>query len=144
MDVPQCPSLGKFAWVFLEGVGKHIQQKLVEGIQALGGVKFQLAIKIQLKRTNSVAQSTHILRSVTNRKLPYRPARSSLARQCFAHHSRDVSEMDPTRLWLGGRQNPNSLTGHRPITVHERKLLRITISGNEKKKKSSHQRKRRR
>ncbi len=48
MDVPQGHSLGADPLTFLEGVRPQIRQKLTEEILAIKGVKFQLALKVQL------------------------------------------------------------------------------------------------
>ena len=52
MDVPEGHSLGADPRDFLEGVRPKIHQKLVDKILALNGVKFQLALRIQLRKTN--------------------------------------------------------------------------------------------
>ena len=48
MDVPQ--GLGADPLTFLEGVRPQIRQKLTEEILAIKGVKFQLALKVQLRK----------------------------------------------------------------------------------------------
>ena len=50
MDVPQGHPLGADPLTFLEGVRPQIRQKLTEEILAIKGVKFQLALKIQLRK----------------------------------------------------------------------------------------------
>ena len=52
MDVPQGHPHGADPRVFLEGVRPQIRAKLEEEIKALGGVKFQLALKVQLRKDN--------------------------------------------------------------------------------------------
>ena len=52
MDVPQGHPNGADPRAFLEGVGLQIQAKLEEEIEALNGVKFQLALKAQLRKDN--------------------------------------------------------------------------------------------
>ena len=51
MNVPQ--GLGADPSTFLEGVRPQIRQKLTEEILALKGVKFQLALKVQLRKERS-------------------------------------------------------------------------------------------
>ena len=50
MDVPQGHPNGADPRAFLEGVRPQIQAKLEEEIVALNGVKFQLALKVQLRK----------------------------------------------------------------------------------------------
>ena len=50
MDVPQGHLLGADPLVFLEGVRPQIRRKLTEEILAIKGVKFQLALKVQLRK----------------------------------------------------------------------------------------------
>ena len=52
MDVPQGHPHGAEPRAFLEGVRPQILAKLEEEIKALGGVKFQLALKVQLRKDN--------------------------------------------------------------------------------------------
>ena len=52
MDVPQGHPYGADPRAFLEGVRPQIRAKLEEEIKALGGVKFQLALKVQLRKDN--------------------------------------------------------------------------------------------
>ena len=52
MDVPQNHPNGADPRAFLEGVRPQIQAKLEEEIEALNGVKFQLALKVQLRKDN--------------------------------------------------------------------------------------------
>ena len=52
MDAPQGHPHGADPMAFLEGVRPQIQTKLEEEIEALNGVKFQLALKIQLWKDN--------------------------------------------------------------------------------------------
>jgi len=51
MDVPESHALGANPKAFLEGVRPQIRENLEEEIRALKGVKFQLALKIQLRKT---------------------------------------------------------------------------------------------
>ena len=51
-DVPEGHSLSADPKAFLEGVRPQIHQKLVEEVLALNGVKFQLALKVQLRKNN--------------------------------------------------------------------------------------------
>ena len=50
MGVPQGHPYGADPRAFLEGVRPQIQAKLKEEIKVLDGVKFQLALKIQLRK----------------------------------------------------------------------------------------------
>ncbi|KAK3748543.1 hypothetical protein QZH41_001377 [Actinostola sp. cb2023] len=50
MDVPQGHRLGSDPKAFLEGVRLQIREKLIEELRDLGGVKFQLALKIKLSK----------------------------------------------------------------------------------------------
>lgn len=52
MDVPDGHKLSADPQAFLEGVRAKIHQKLVEEIAELKGVKFQLALKVQLRKEN--------------------------------------------------------------------------------------------
>ena len=52
MDVPGGHPLGADPRAFLEGVRPQIHQKLTEEILDLNGVKFQLALKVQLSKAN--------------------------------------------------------------------------------------------
>ena len=52
MDVPQGHPKGADPRAFLEGVRPQIQAKLEEENEALNGVKFQLALKAQLRKDN--------------------------------------------------------------------------------------------
>ena len=52
MGVPQGHPNGADLTAFLEGVRPQIQAKLEEEIEALNGVKFQLALKAQLRKDN--------------------------------------------------------------------------------------------
>ena len=52
MDVPQGHPNSADPRAFLEGVRPQIQAKLEEEIEALNGVKFQLALKVQLRKDN--------------------------------------------------------------------------------------------
>ena len=52
MDVPQGHPHGADPRAFLEGVRPQIQAKLEEEIKALNGIKFQLALKVQLRKDN--------------------------------------------------------------------------------------------
>ena len=51
MDVPKGHPLGADPKAFLEGLRPQIYDKLEEEIRALIGVKFQLALKVQLQKT---------------------------------------------------------------------------------------------
>ena len=53
MDVPQGYPLGADPLTFLEGVRPQIRQKLTEEILAIKGVKFQLALRVQLRKDRS-------------------------------------------------------------------------------------------
>ena len=48
MDVPKGHPLGADQKAFLEGLRPQIYDKLEEEIRALNGIKFQLALKVQL------------------------------------------------------------------------------------------------
>ena len=50
MDVPQGRPHGADPRAFLEGVQPQIRAKLEEEIKALNGIKFQLALKVQLRK----------------------------------------------------------------------------------------------
>ena len=52
MDVPQGHPHGADPRAFLEGVRSQIWAKLEEEIKALNGIKFQLALKVQLRKDN--------------------------------------------------------------------------------------------
>ena len=52
MDVPQGNTLEADPRAFLDGVRPQIHQKLTEEILDLNGVKFQLAMKVQLSKAN--------------------------------------------------------------------------------------------
>ena len=52
MDVPQGHPHGVDPRAFLEGVRPQIRAKLKEEIKALNGIKFQLALKVQLRKDN--------------------------------------------------------------------------------------------
>ena len=52
MDVPEGHSFSADPKAFLERVRSQIQRKLVEEVLALDGVKFQLALKVQLRKNN--------------------------------------------------------------------------------------------
>ena len=52
MDVPQGHPHGADRRAFLEGVQPQIRAKLEEEIKALNGIKFQLALKVQLRKDN--------------------------------------------------------------------------------------------
>ena len=52
MDVPEGHELGADPESFLEGAGPQIRKKLTEEILALKGVKFQLALRVQLSKAN--------------------------------------------------------------------------------------------
>ena len=52
MNVPQGHPNGADPMAFLEGVRPQIQTKLEEEISALNGAKFQLALKVQLRKDN--------------------------------------------------------------------------------------------
>ena len=51
MDVPKGHPLGAKQKAFLEGLRLRINDKLEEEIRALNGIKFQLALKVQLRKT---------------------------------------------------------------------------------------------
>ena len=53
MDVPQGYPLGADPLTFLEGLRPQIRQKLTEEILAIKGVKFQLALRVQLRKDRS-------------------------------------------------------------------------------------------
>ena len=50
MNVPEDNKLNADPKAFLEGVRQKIHQKLAEEIEDLNGVKFQLALKVQLRK----------------------------------------------------------------------------------------------
>ena len=52
MDVPQGHPYGADPRAFLEGVRPQIRAKLEKEIKALNGIKFQLALKVQLRKDN--------------------------------------------------------------------------------------------
>ena len=52
MDVPQGHPHGADPRAFLKGVRPQIQAKLEEEIKALNGIRFQLALKVQLRKDN--------------------------------------------------------------------------------------------
>ena len=52
MDVPQGHSHGADPRAFFEGLRPQIRAKLEEEIKALNGIKFQLALKVQLRKDN--------------------------------------------------------------------------------------------
>ena len=52
MDVPQGHTHGADPRAFLEGVRPEVRAKLEEEIKALNGIKFQLALKVQLRKDN--------------------------------------------------------------------------------------------
>ena len=53
MNVPRGHPLGADPPPFLEGVRPQIRQKLTEEILALNGIKFQLAVRVQLRKDRS-------------------------------------------------------------------------------------------
>ena len=60
MDVPQGHPHGADPMAFLEGVRPQIQTKLEEEIEALNGVKFQLALKVQLRKDNPYSSEEYV------------------------------------------------------------------------------------
>ena len=51
MDVPEGHPFGADPKEFLEGFHPQVYDKLEEEIRALNGIKFQLALKVQLRKT---------------------------------------------------------------------------------------------
>ena len=51
IDVPKGHPLGADLKAFLEGLRPQIYEKLKEEIRALNAIKFQLALKVQLRKT---------------------------------------------------------------------------------------------
>ena len=52
MDIPECHPSGVDVRAFLQEVEPLIHDKLEEEILALNGIKFQLALKVQLRKDN--------------------------------------------------------------------------------------------
>ena len=96
MDVPQGHPHGADPRAFLEGVRPQIQAKLEEEIKALNGIKFQLALKVQLRKTTqTVVRSTQTLCCTTSRRL-----------FCKTVKSRAPIKLSPQskKLWRSGRR----------------------------------------
>ena len=97
MNVPQGHPHGADPRAFLEGVRPQIRDKLEEEIKALNGIKFQLALKVQLRKDNPDAvRSTQTLYCATSRRL-----------FCITVKSRGASiKLSPRskKLWRSGRR----------------------------------------
>ena len=124
MDVPEGHSLGADPRDFLEDVRPKIHQKLVDKILALNGVKFQLALRIQLPKTNpddSEEFTSPVLRHRQKALLQADEIKKALDRAFPS--ILDILEKWTQRFGAGSRSGANALAGHRQVPATERRIL---------------------
>ena len=77
MDIPEGHPSGVDVKAFMQQVEPRIRYKLEQDILALNGVKFQLALKVQLRKDNQAGvRSTQTLCCATSRRPFSRLAKS--------------------------------------------------------------------
>ena len=99
---------------FLEQVRPQIRAKLDEEIKALNGIKFQLALKVQLRQDNpdgSEEYTDPVLRHKQEAILQNSEIEGAL-NQAFPT-IQETLEMDAERVRLGCRSSRSPLAGHR-------------------------------
>ena len=117
MDVHQGHPYGADPNVFLERVRPQIRAKLVEEIKALNGIKFQLALKVQLRKDNPDGSEEYtgpVLRHKQEAILQNSEIEGGL-HQAFPT-IQETLEVDAERVRLGCRSSGSPLAGHRSTT----------------------------
>ena len=121
MDVPKGHPQGADPRAFLEDAELLIQKKLEEELKALkGGLKFQLALKVDLEKANPDGSEEY-----TDPVLRHIPKGAG-----------NPWKVDPKRIWLGCRSGSHPLARHRQISASPGWILHPTTSGSEKQEGS--------
>ena len=105
---------------------------LEEEIKALNGIKFQLALKVQLLKDNpggSEEYTDPVMRHKQEAILQNREIEGGGPQSSFPHDPRNSGEVDAERVRLGCRSSGSPLAGHRQISATKRRLLYSTTSG---------------
>ena len=130
MDVPQGHPHGADPRAFLEGVRPQIRAKLEKEIKALNGIKFQLALKVQLRKDNPDGSEKYT-DPVLSHKQEAILQNSEIEGPSikFPPDPRNSGEVDAEKVRLGCRSSGSPLTGHRQISATKRRLLHSTTGG---------------
>ena len=135
MDVPQGHPHSADPRAFLEGVRPQIRAKFEEEIKALGGVMFQLALKVQLRKDNpdgSEEYTDPVLRHKQEAILQNSEIKGAL-NLAFP----TIQEtLDAERVRLGCSSSGSPLAGHRQISANKRWVLHPATGGVETKESS--------
>ena len=108
----------------------QILAKLEEEIKAVGGVKFQLALKVQFRKDNpdgSEEYTDPVLHHKQEAILQNSEIEGAL-NQDFPT-IQETGEVDAERVRLGCRLSGSPLAEHRQISATKRRLLHSTTSG---------------
>ena len=129
MDVPKGHPHSADPRAFLEGLRPQIRGKLEEEIKDLCGVKFQLALKVQLRKDNpdgSEEYTDPMLRHKQEAILQNSEIEGP--QSSFPHDPRNSGKVDAERVRLGCRSSGSPWAGHRQILATKRRLLYSTTS----------------
>ena len=128
MEVPKEHSHGAGHRALLKEVEPQIYDKLEEEIEALNGVKFQLALKVQLRKDNpdgSEECTDHLLRHKQEAILQKSEIKGALS---FPKDPRKTREKDTERVRLGVRSGTDPLARHCQISASSGRVLHPTSS----------------
>ena len=137
MDVPvlvasqQQYTHGADPMAFLEEAEPKIHGKLEEEINALNGVKFQLAFKVQLRENNpdgSAENTDPVLHHQQEAILQKSETKRALNQAFPRIIKQNARKVDTEMIGVRGQQSSDSLAGHRKISATERRVLHPTSS----------------
>ena len=131
MDVPE--SYGADPRVSLEKMRPRIRKKLEEEIRALNGIKFQLALKVQLRKAgpDGTEECTDpVFRH--KQEVILQPSEIDGALDKATPYPGAAREVDTERIWVGSRPSGMSVAGHSPVSAPKRRLLHSTTCSRKK------------
>ena len=114
IDIPEGHPSGVDVGAFLQEVEPRIHDKLEEEFLALSGTKFQLAVKVQLRKNNpdgSKEYTDPVLRHKQEALLQVSDLDD--LNKAIPSSPGAAWKVDAERVGTGGRQSADSLTGHR-------------------------------
>ena len=115
MDVSKEHPHGANPKASLDEVEPQIHGKLVDEIKALHGVKFQLALKVQLRKDNPDGNEEYTdLCYATSKRLFCRSVKSKELSNKLSHWSRKTWEVGRKRIWLGCRSG-SDIARYQPL-----------------------------
>ena len=126
MDVPKGHPLGADPQAFLEGLRPQIYNKLEEEIRALSGIKFQLALKVQLRKTGPDGTEEYtdpVFRHKQEVILQRSEIDGALDKAAPPPYPGAAREVDTERVWMGCRPSGMSVVGHSLVSAPKRRLL---------------------